>query len=59
MYINTAAEYQEALMMLEAYQERETSDLTVAERNQFVQLIRAIESFQSRYDPVSVFATFA
>ena len=59
MYIHSAAEYQHALEKAEALQSKGTSNLTKEEKDELNKIIRAIESYHFRNDPVSALAMYA
>jgi hypothetical protein len=59
MYIQSPAEYQQALEILEELQNRATNELTTEEKVKLNEIVRAIESYQYRNDPVSLLATIA
>ena len=59
MYIHDSAEYQQALTILASLQDKGMSNLTREEKTQLHEIMRALESYQFRNDPVSLLATYA
>jgi hypothetical protein len=56
MYIQSPAEYQQALEILEKLQNSGTNKLSTEEKLKWNEIVRAIESYQYRNDPVSLLA---
>jgi hypothetical protein len=59
MLIETAEDYQQALMLLESLQQKGTTNLTIEEKQQSRELMRALESYHFRNDPVTRLAAIA
>jgi hypothetical protein len=59
MYIHDSAEYQQALTILASLQDKGMSNLSREEKLQLHEIMRAVESYQFRNDPVSFLSTYA
>jgi hypothetical protein len=54
MFIQTQAEYQNAIQMADTYFSKGVSNLTTEEKEQLNKILKAIELYQFRTDPLPV-----